>query len=203
MNLKQTLLAAAAISSLACIASADTTFIFDDESTTIGAGLDEVSSASFTQDGIEITASASTDLFNATSSNFGINQAASDDDTDGFDFTQTSGEGIAEGFTLSFDQDVYLVDFSVSSWNTGGDEVSIMDGTTLVATISSTGTTSLSDYLLSSSSELSVMTTAGSYGNGWSFDSITVSAVPEPSTFALLSGFCALSFVMLRRRSTT
>jgi hypothetical protein len=202
MTLTQTLLTAAAISCFAFSASADTTFTFDDSSTTIGAALSGQSSGSFTVNDIEITATASTDTFNATGSGFAINQTAGGDDTDGFDFTETEGDGIAEGFTLSFDQDVYLVDFSVSSWSTsGGDEVSIMDGTTLVATITSTGSTSLGDYLLSESSELTVMTTAGTYGNGWSFDSITVSAVPEASTFALISGFCALGFVMLRRRS--
>jgi hypothetical protein len=202
MKLTQTLLTAAAIGCCALSASADTTFTFYDSSTTIGAALSGQSSGSFTVSDIEITATASTDTFNATGSGFGINQAAGGDDTDGFDFTETAGDGIAEGFTLSFDQDVYLVDFSVYSWSVAnGDEVSIMDNTTLVATITSTGSTSLGDYLLSENSELTIMTTAGIYGNGWSFDSITVSAVPEPSTFALLSGFCALGFVMLRRRS--
>jgi hypothetical protein len=199
MKLTQTLLTAAAISCFAYSASAQTTFVFDDDSTTIGAGLDTQSTGSFTQDGIQITATASTDEFNAAGSFFGINQSASGDDTDSFDFTEAGGPGIAEGFTLSFDQDVQLVNFAVSSWSAGNDEVTIMDGLTLVATISSTGVTSLGNYALSGSSPLTVMTTAGTYGNGWSFDSITV--VPEPGTFALLAGFAALGFVMLRRRS--
>lgn len=200
MKLTHTLLTAAALSCFVYSAPAQTTFVFGNNTTTIGAGLDGASTGSFTVGGIEMTATTSVDIFNATASNFGINQSASGDDTDGFDFTETSGPGIAEGFSLTFDTDVQLVSFNVSSWNSGFDEVTLMDGATTVATITSTGVTALSNYALSSSSTLTVTTTAGTYGNGWSFESITV--VPEPRTYVLLAGFSALSFVMLRRRVT-
>ena len=88
--------------------SADIVYVFDDQTTTIGAGLDGQSTGSFTQSGVSgtatLTATTSTDDdFNATASGFGINQSASGDDTDGFDFTETSGPGVAEGLILSFD----------------------------------------------------------------------------------------------------
>ena len=38
-------------------------------------------------------------------------------------------------------------------------------------------------------------------GNGFTLEGFNVTVVPEPSTYALLSGVCALAFVMLRRRA--
>jgi len=175
------------------------TFVFNDSSTLIGLALDDSATGSFTVDMIELTANAGIGTFNATASNFGINQPSSGDDTDGFDFTESGGPGLAESFTLSFDQDVLLGSFSVSSFGVS-DEITLLDGAITVVTVGSTGTASLGNYFLSSGSSLSVMTTAGAYGNGWSFDSIDVSAVPESGTYAMLAGFAAVGFAMLRRR---
>ena len=184
---------------VAPLVQAQTTFRFADTSTTIGAGLDGLSSGSFTVGTIGITATASAAVFNATSSEFGINQTASGDDTDGFDFGEVAGPGIAEGFTLSFDQGVQLIGFSVSSWNDGTDAVTITEAAATVATIANTGMTSLGNYSLSLGSTLTVATTGGSYGNGWSFDEITV-VVPEPGAGALFAGLGGMAFVALRRR---
>lgn len=181
------------------VATAQSTFVFEDQTTTIGSGLDDASSGSFTVSGIEISASSLSGPFNATASNFGINQPTGGDDTDGIDFAVGGGAAFAESFTLSFDQDVLLNTFDVSSFG-ASDEITLLDGGFTVATITSTGETSLGDYNLSSSSLLTVETTAGVFGNGWSFDSITVSAVPEPGTYALLAGTMALGFIMIRRR---
>ncbi|MGB0744299.1 MAG: hypothetical protein ACPGSB_07210 [Opitutales bacterium] len=176
-------------------------FNFSDTSTSIGAALDGETTGTFNVDGIEITATALIDEFNVTGSGFGINQAASNDDTDAFDFTQDApGPGVAEGFTLSFDQAVTLINFEVSSWNSGVDEVTLMDGATIIATISSTGINLLGNYSLGAFSPITVNTTAGSYGNGWSFDAITVAAVPEPSLYGLIASACGIVLVTLRRR---
>ena len=94
--------------------SAQIVFEFDNQSTTLGAGLDGQTGGTFTIDGLEVTIAANTGAFNATSSGFGINQTASGDDTDGFDFRNADGPGVSEGFTFSFDKDVLLVDFDVS-----------------------------------------------------------------------------------------
>jgi len=199
-KLTHTLLTAAAISCFAYSASAQTTFTFLDDTTTIGSGLDGSSTGSFTVSGIEITATANDGVFNGTGSGFGINQTAIGDDTDGIDFAiPADAPGIIESFTLTFDQAVILNSFEVSSFG-ASDEITITDGASTVATITSTGLTSLGNYNLGSSSTLSVTTSAGTYANGWSFDAITVTAVPEPSSFALLAGCFALASVMIRRR---
>lgn len=201
MKLAKLILSTTALAVLTSSLTGQSTFVFENSSTTIGAGLSGQSSGSFTVGGIEITATAMPgQTFNATGSGFGINHTNSGDDTDGFDFGNTTGE-VAEFFTLEFDQAVNLVSFDVSSWG-ASDEAVLTDGATTVATISSTGVTSLSNYQLGASSILTVSTTAGTYSNGWSFDSITVTAVPEPGSFALLAGFCGLVFVMLKRRGS-
>jgi len=197
MKTKLTLTALVAMAGFVGAAHAQTVFVFEGSGSTIGAGLSGELTGSFTVSGIEITATASEANFNATGSGFGINQAASGDDTDGFDFT--NGTDNSEGFTLSFDQAVYLNSFSVSSFGSS-DEVTITDSANSVATITSTGSTSLGNYLLGSGSTLNVSTTAGTYGNGWSFDSITVTAVPELRAYALIASLVCLTAVMTRRR---
>ena len=186
--------------------SADIVYVFDDQTTTIGAGLDGQSTGSFTQSGVSgtatLTATTSTgDDFNATGSGFGINQSASDDDTAGFDFTQPGGPGVAEGLILSFDTNVLLDTIDVSSFSADSDLIEVVVGGTTVATVDSTGTTSLSSFAVSAGTDVLINTTAGAYGNGWSLDSfgVTVVAVPEPGAVALL-GLFSLGAIARRRR---
>ena len=190
---------------VAAPASADIVYVFDNQTTTIGAGLDGQSTGSFTQSGVSgtatLTATTSTgDDFNATGSGFGINQSASDDDTDGFDFTQPGGPGVAEGLILSFDTDVLLESIAVSSFSST-DEIEVVVGGTTVTTVDSTGTTSLSSFAVSAGTDVLINTTAGAYGNGWSLDSfgVTVVAVPEPGAVTLL-GLFSLGAIARRRR---
>ncbi len=190
-------------------ASADIVYEFFNNGTTIGAALDGQASGSFTQSGPSGTAtltamtSLAGEVFNSTGSNpgFGINQSASNDDTDGFDFDELGGPGVAEGLILSFDTNVLLESISVGSFSST-DEVQVLVGGTTVATINSTGATSLNGFALSAGTSVLINTTAGTYGNGWSLNSfdVTVEAVPEPGAVMLL-GLFSLGAVSRRRRS--
>ena len=191
---------------VAAPASADIVYVFDNQTTTIGAGLDGQSTGFFTQSGASGTAtltatSSTSDLFNATASEFGINQSASGDDTDGFDFTQSGGPGVAEGLILSFDTNVLLDTIDVSSFSADSDLIEVVVGGTTVATVDSTGTTSLDSFAVSAGTDVLINTTAGAYGNGWSLDSfgVTVVAVPEPGAVTLL-GLFSLGAIARRRR---
>ncbi|NCF91257.1 MAG: PEP-CTERM sorting domain-containing protein [Verrucomicrobiaceae bacterium] len=176
-------------------------FQFDNQTTAIGIALDNQTSGTFGVGGIQMTATASTGVFNTTADNFGINQQASNDDTDGFDFTEGGGSGVAEGLTIKFDQNVLLENFDVSSFNAGNDQISLKVGASNVATVTGTGTTSLGNFALTANTDLLISTTGGIYGNGWSLDSIEVSAapVPEPSSM-LLAGGLTLLLIGHRRR---
>ena len=168
-------------------AQADIVYEFRDQSTTIGAGLDGQTTGSFTQAGVTMTATvaiSSGGTFNGTQDFFGINQTASDDDTDGFDFTETAGPGVAEGLTLSFDRTLNLEAIAVESFG-AQDEITITSGGSTIATITSTGSTSLGSFTLAANTPVEILTTAGDYGNGWSLVSFTVT--PEPSAISLLA----------------
>jgi hypothetical protein len=159
--------------------------------------------------GLSITMTANPGNFNQTpSGGFGINQSASGDETSFFDNAETMGPGIAEGFTFSFNQDVQLGDFVVSSLSEGNsDSIDISIGGGSIATVlgadgvifTSLGT------VVDAGTNITVSTTGGSYGNGWSLESIEVTGVPEPTSatlFGLASfGFCFVETVRRRRRS--
>lgn len=189
----------ASLCSTVPVANASVVLTFENQNSTIGAGLDNQTSGSFLIDGITISVNSASGPFNATASGFGINQAASGDDTDAFDFTEMAGPGIAENFTISFDQAVILNNFSVSSFGSS-DQIEILAGPALLATINTTGTSSLGNFVLPALTNLSINTTAGSYGNGWSFDSIEVTAVPEPSSFVLFAAGTCASLAYRKRR---
>lgn len=180
-------------------------FTFEDSSTTIGMSLDGASSGAVTVGGIQMTITANDGVFNATSSDFGINGSKSGDDTDGFNFSSIvlGVDGVAEGFTFQFDQNVLLNNFDVSSFSTGSpDMISIVSGASSIATVSTTGTTSLGDFALAANTDVTVLTTSGLYGNGWSLDFIEVSAataVPEPSSIVL---FLIVGAGVVRKRRT-
>lgn len=178
---------------------AQVSFVFGDDNSPFFSALDNQASAVLNIGSIEMTITAKTGSFNFTSTDFGINQPASGDDTDGFNFEESGGAGVAEGFTVSFNQDVVLKSIAVSSFG-ASDLIQLLDGESSLLTISSTGLTDLADYHLSSSSVLSVDTIGGAYSNGWTLESITVAPVPEPSSYSLFGAAGALGFSVFRRR---
>jgi hypothetical protein len=146
---------------------------------------------SFTNSGVVATFTASDGAMNRTTSGFGINAVSGSDDTDAFD--------IGEWITITFNQAVTITNVTVSSWSAGVDEGQVKIGGSTEYTISATGSHVLDDAL-SMGTVLRIESTAGTFSNGWSLDSLSVGVVPEPATFALL-GLGGVMAWVLRRAS--
>ncbi len=96
--------------------------------------------------------------------------------------------------TFSFNQNVDFVSIELTEF--GADEafLTIAGITTIIGSNS---------FIFASGTTLAANTDAtfGFHsGNGFELASLVVAVVPEPRTYALLSGCCALAAVMLRRR---
>jgi len=167
---------------------------FDFDSGTAGTDLKAAASltASTTSGGITLSVTGfPSGVFNVTASGFGLNADGSGDDTDEFDQN--------EGFTFSFDTTVTLDSIKVSQFGAGSSGTVAFDGGSSIASISSTGTTSLTSTMVSSGTLLRFTSTGTA---AFSVDNLIVtSAVPEPSTYALIFGAATLGFVIYRRRS--
>jgi hypothetical protein len=156
------------------------------------ANFDDLESGSTTSGGLTLTATASSGTFNSTpAGGFGINAMPSDDITNQFDNQSTDG---AEFMTFSFNQNVDFVSIELTEF--GADEafLTIAGITTIIGSNS---------FIFASGTTLAANTDAtfGFHsGNGFELASLVVTVVPEPRTYALLSGCCALAAVMLRRR---
>jgi hypothetical protein len=132
--------------------------------------------------------------FNSNSGDFGIG----DDQID----------GTSEIVTITFDK---AIEFNFIDF--GGVGSTVADGVSLtVAGISVDLFTGVAGF--SGSSDLytpaspislaigqSIIVTGSSATSSFDIQTVNVSVIPEPNTFALLAGFCALGFVMVRRRS--
>ncbi len=126
-----------------------------------------------TVDGIEATFTASSGVMNQTTSGFGLNSTISGDDTDAMD----NGEWI----DITFGAAVVLSNVTVSSWSTAnGDEATIYVNGVSNGVIASTGEHAF-NINVPLGQQLRIAGTAGSIGNGWSLDSITVDAVTVPA----------------------
>lgn len=133
--------------------------------------------------------------FNQTGTGFGLNSSASTvegDDTDEFDEN--------EGFTFSFDTTVLLQNVTVSSFGGSSAGAISFDGGSTIASITATGMTSLSDTQVLQGTVLRFTSTGSGSTDQFSLDSLTVSAVPEPSTYATLGGLAILGFAATQRR---
>ena len=156
------------------------------------ADFDDLASGSTISGGLTLTAAASSGTFNSTTSGgFGINAMPSGDITNLFDNQSTDG---AEFLTFSFNQNVDFVSIELTEF--GADEafLTIAGITTIIGSNS---------FIFASGTTLAANTDAtfGFHsGNGFELASLVVAVVPEPRTYALLSGCCALAVAMLRRR---
>ena len=156
------------------------------------ADFDDLASGSTISGGLTLTAAASSGTFNSTTSGgFGINAMPSGDITNLFDNQSTDG---AEFMTFSFNQNVDFVSIELTEF--GADEafLTIAGITTIIGSNS---------FIFASGTTLAANTDAtfGFHsGNGFELASLVVAVVPEPGTYALLSGCCALAVAMLRRR---
>lgn len=155
-----------------------------------------------------MTALPGGEVFNATKYYFGINQSASGDDTSGFDFSSGDGTGQAEGFKFHFDKPVFLTRIVVRSWNDGMDEAEVTVNGEHLATMTEAPLTSLLDYRLEAFTDVTVMTTGGSYGNGWALASVQMELAPDTTpvpesgiSLPWLAGFLATGLVLRHRRS--
>ena len=157
------------------------------------ANFDDLESGSTTSGGLTLTATASSGTFNSTpAGGFGINAMPSDDITNQFDNQSTDG---AEFMTFSFNQNVDFVSIELTEF--GADEafLTIAGITTIIGSNS---------FIFAPGTTLAANTDATfgfQSGNGFELASLAVMTVPEPRTYALLSGYCALAVVMLRRNS--
>jgi len=168
--------------------SVATVFNFRDTSAGPGVDLDGVASGSSTLGNVTLTMTLFPDgVFNQTTSGFGINAVTSADDTDEFD--------AGEGFTFSFDHNVTLDSVAVSLFGSGNSGRISYDGGSVIGTITSTGTTILNSPLITSGTVLRFESLVGAF----SLDSLTVTAMPEPETAALLGGAGTLGLVFLHR----
>lgn len=171
-----------------------------------GASWDNVSSGIYTNTGIGLTLRASMfaylngsnssgSLLNSTASEFGINAAGSGDATSLFD--TNNGQ---EALWVSFDRAVTIKSMAVSSFTVGNVETGayqVANGSLVNFTAGGTYTI---DTAMNQGAFFKVIALNEGGGNGWTLNSFTVEAVPEPATLILL-GFGGLAACVIRRVS--
>jgi hypothetical protein len=218
MKTKLMLLTAALGLAAATSGRAQTTFIFDDGSSTGAAGLalesftsgvDAASmslntSGTYTLNGITLSAGTDFGDFNLTNSGFGPDQAGSADDSDTFD----TGNG-NESMVFSFDTagtfnsiDFALLndtpEFAVLSF-AGGSTFNLTDGPS--STIAVSGNDFFGGVNESfTSGQLVTLSISG--GSDFTLENFTVTAIPEPSTIVLvaMTGLAAIGILRRQRK---
>ncbi|CAA6692578.1 MULTISPECIES: PEP-CTERM sorting domain-containing protein [unclassified Lentimonas] len=204
MKIKQTLLTAAALSCFASSLSAavDYSFLsqaatFDGKSSAIVPLTDATSGFS-----TNMTVSGSGGNLNSNATGIGIGDAIID------------GTNESITFTFSTDIDFNFIDLggvgTEAQAAAEGASLTIGLGSSIILYTDATsigGTFDGSSDIYTPTSPIrllagrSIVLTGSSATSNIDLDAINFSVVPEPGTYALLSGICALGFVMLRRRS--
>ena len=189
--MKKSLLVVALIT-LACSVQAQVTFTFGSNNG-LGesqAALDGLASGSVSVGGVTLSASANTGTFNSTASaGFGINAAAAGDSTTEFDVTDV--------MSFSFNQAVDLVSIDLSVF--GGSDTGFLTYSGGTIQINSDPFAFKEVHLAANE----VVTFGNNSGASFSLESITITAVPEPSTWAMIVVGAGLLFATQRLRRKT
>lgn len=134
-------------------------------------------------------------LLNSTATAFGINSPTAADDASYFD--TNNGQ---EALWVSFDRAVTIKSITVSSFTAGNVETGayqVASGSLVNFTAGGTYTVNAA---LSQGAFFKIIAVDEGGGNGWSLNSFTVEAIPEPAAAALL-GLGGVMAWMLRRAS--
>jgi len=218
MKLTQTLLTAAALSCFAYSASAQSVRLtFDPGQTDYGAfevsGVD--TALTLTRTGGAIAANDFAELDDLTSETYTATGALLNP-YNPLDFTITTTGGVAnldssafdvggsgiddaESISFVFDRSIIITEFDFT--NIGTSEfasVTIAGSTQLFG--DSSGDSHTGSFSLNAGQSL-IFGFAAADGADYDLQAFTFTVVPEPGTYALLAGICALGYVMTRRRS--
>ncbi len=152
--------------------------------------LDNLASASVTNGGLVATLTASEGVLNRTTDGFGINGIGTDD---------TDALNLGQYIDVVFDQAVTFSNLNVSSWGVSdAGEVQLGSAFDSQGSISGTGDTAY-NFSVDAGAIVRIRSTAGSSAtNGFSVDSFTVEAIPEPAVMGFI-GLTGLSLLVTRR----
>ena len=195
--------------------SGQITFNFHDGSSTLTSGTDldsGGSSGTSLVSGVTLSAEAFLDgvsagtVFNGASDGFGINASGTGDETQRFD----NDNGV-ESMVFSFDVGgtFNTIDFefiedaaeAVLSFD-GGNSFDIFAGSATETTGGSTDFHTITETFVAGQEITLAVSGSAASGENFSLQAFTItpSAIPEPSTYALIFGGLALGFVIWRRR---
>jgi hypothetical protein len=165
-----------------------TPIVFDLRSSLIES-IDEQATFELVNNDIIATLTTNVGVLNRTSSGFGVNATGTGDATSLID----NGSGVSEFIQIQFNKTVNLLDLTVSSFGSGDSGLLSIDALSIFE-INKSGLNSLNNLIINDGA---LLTLSFIGGNGFSFDSFTVSeiSVTEPGGSILLLSGLVLLFV--------